>query len=155
MCLQHSKILSSPSLTFSSALAMMLSSLSRVSARSVSDLVRLVSSFSTSWNSAGAPALPEVKAHPIFHASCESIITSPIEGLKDMLNWVSRFPRRKCESLRVSVDWSWGSGMPGPLLSGPSGSPGWCESQRRKTRVKRQQSKEGVGAKGQSSFKRG
>lgn len=58
------------------------SSSSRVSARVLREVWRLRSSVSTSWNSEGAPALPEVKAHPIFQANELSIMMSPTDSGK-------------------------------------------------------------------------
>lgn len=82
---QQFMILAKPSCVLSSARERMLSSVSRVSASSVTEAFKLSSSFSTSRNSAGAPALPDVKHRPIFQASEDSIMISPIDGAKAMM----------------------------------------------------------------------
>ena len=54
------------------------------------ELFKLSNSFSTSRNSAGAPALPDVNAVPIFHAKDDKSMISPIEGMPAMLDVVQR-----------------------------------------------------------------
>ena len=78
---QQSRIFVMPSFVRSSARSSMLSSVARVSASIVIDIFRLSNSFSISLNSAGAPALPEVKAVPIFHAIEDRSKMSPMDGM--------------------------------------------------------------------------
>ena len=82
---QLDSIVLKPSLVRSSARDRMLPSSPRVSARLRRATWRPLSSFSTSRNSEGAPACPEVKAHPIFQASELSNMASPTDSGEPIL----------------------------------------------------------------------